>query len=62
MDSFLFVCIFIEKKKKFLSMTLLLDCTLLQLHFELITTTINNFGKKKKKKKIALGGLHLQRT
>ena len=60
MDSFLFVCIFIEKKNKFLSMTLLLDCTLLQLHFELITTTINNFGKKKKKK-IALGVLHLQR-
>ena len=52
MDSFLFVCIFIEKKKKFLSMTLVLDCTLLQLHFELITTTINNFGKKKKKKKL----------
>ena len=50
MDSFLFVCIFIEKENKFLSMTLLLDCTLLQLHFELITTTINNFGKKKKKK------------
>ena len=40
-------------------MTLLLDCTLLQLHFELITTTINNFGKKIKK--IALGVLHLQR-
>ena len=36
-------------------MTLLLDCTLLQLHFELITTTINNFGKKKKKKNCIRG-------